>query len=72
MGLVVAQLLPAIPGVAAGVPAGIGLFLVAGRGKLQYAPGSWLLATALGVLLAITAMAVARRPVADTLRSKPT
>lgn len=73
VGLAVAQLLPALPGVAAGVPAGIGLFVFVGRGEIQYPPDSWLLAAALGVLLAITALtavpalAVARRPVADTL-----
>lgn len=73
VGLAVAQLLPAIPGVAAGVPAGIGLYLVVSHGEIQYAPDSWLLAAAFGVLLAITAltaipaMAVAQRPVADTL-----
>ena len=75
VGLAVAQLLPAIPGVVAGVPAGLGLYVIASRGEIQYPPGSWLLATALGVLLAIAAltaipaMAVAQRPVADTLRS---
>jgi putative ABC transport system permease protein len=77
-GLAVAQLLPAIPGVAAGIPAGIGLYLAVGHGEVRYPPGSWMLATALGVLLAnaalsaIPAMAAARRPVADTLQSAPT
>jgi ABC-type branched-subunit amino acid transport system ATPase component len=74
-GLAVAQLLPALPGVAAGVPAGIGLFVFAGHDEIRYPPDSWLLAAALGVLLAVTALtaipalAVARRPVADTLRA---
>ena len=73
MGLAVAQLLPAIPGAAAGIPVGVGLFMVASNGDIQYPPDSWLLATALGVLLAITAltaipaMVLAQRPVADTL-----
>lgn len=77
-GLAVAQLLPAIPGVAAGIPVGIGLYLAVGRGEIRYPPGSWLLATALAVLLAvavltaIAALAAARRPVADTLQSAPT
>lgn len=77
VGLAVAQLLPAIPGVVAGIPAGLGLYAVASRGDNQYPPDSWLLATALAVLLAITAltalpaMAVAQRPVADALRSTP-
>lgn len=77
-GLAIAQLLPAIPGVAAGIPVGIGLVLVLSNGDLRYAPASWMLAMALGVLLAIAvltaipAIAAARRPVADTLQSTPT
>ncbi|MFD2768031.1 ABC transporter permease [Micromonospora eburnea] len=76
-GMAVAQLLPAIPGVALGIPAGIGLFLTVSLGEIRYPPGSWLLATALGTLLAIAALtalpalAAARRPVADSLRSVP-
>ncbi|MGI5148745.1 FtsX-like permease family protein [Plantactinospora sp. CA-294935] len=78
VGLAVAQLLPAIPGVAVGIPAGIGLVTFVSLGEVQYPPGSWLLATALGVLLAIAAltaipaMVATRRPVVDTLRSAPT
>ncbi|MFI5485032.1 MULTISPECIES: FtsX-like permease family protein [Micromonospora] len=78
MGLAVAQLLPAIPGVVAGIPAGIGLLEVVSTGEVRYPPGSWLLTTALGVLLAIAAltaipaMVATRRPVVDTLRSAPT
>ncbi|MDW5323197.1 FtsX-like permease family protein [Plantactinospora sp. KLBMP9567] len=78
VGLAVAQLLPAIPGVAVGIPAGIGLVTFVSLGEVRYPPGSWLLATALGVLLAIAAltaipaMVATRRPVVDTLRSAPT
>ncbi|MEU8301156.1 FtsX-like permease family protein [Micromonospora sp. NPDC048909] len=78
VGLAVAQLLPAIPGVVAGIPAGIGLLAFVSTGEVQYPPGSWLLATALGVLLAVAAltaipaMVTTRRPVADTLQSAPT
>ncbi|GIH17835.1 FtsX-like permease family protein [Rugosimonospora africana] len=74
-GLSAAQLLPAVPGVAAGIPAGIVLFLAASAGQIRYPPGVWWLATALGILLAVAALtavpaiAAARRPVADTLRS---
>ncbi|MBM7489315.1 putative ABC transport system permease protein [Micromonospora luteifusca] len=77
MGLALAQLLPAIPGVAAGIPAGIGLVAFVSSGQVQYPPESRLLAIALGVLLAIAAltaipaMVATRRPVADTLRSAP-
>ncbi|MEV0728290.1 FtsX-like permease family protein [Polymorphospora sp. NPDC050346] len=78
VGLAVAQLLPAIPGVAAGIPAGIGLLAFVSTGEVQYPPGSWLLVTALGVLLAVAAltaipaMVATRRPVADTLQNAPT
>jgi putative ABC transport system permease protein len=74
-GLAVAQLLPAIPGVVLGIPAGIVLFLGASNGEIRYPPGSWWLAIAAGVLLAIAvltavpAAAAARRPVADALKS---
>ncbi|MFE9658129.1 FtsX-like permease family protein [Micromonospora sp. NPDC006431] len=77
-GMAVAQLLPAIPGVALGAPAGIGLYLVASPGDQQYAPASWMLAVALAVLLAVAALtaipalAATRRPVADALQSAPT
>ncbi|MGW0431492.1 FtsX-like permease family protein [Micromonospora sp. NPDC003197] len=76
-GLAIAQLLPAIPGIAAGIPVGIGLFILFSNGDLRYAPASWLLAMALGVLLAIAvltalpAMAAARHPVADALQAAP-
>ncbi|KAB1916269.1 FtsX-like permease family protein [Micromonospora sp. AMSO31t] len=78
VGLAVAQLLPAIPGVVAGIPAGIGLLTFVSTGEFQYPPNSWLLGTALGVLLAIAAltaipaMVATRRPVVDTLQSAPT
>ncbi|MBG6103133.1 putative ABC transport system permease protein [Micromonospora vinacea] len=78
LGLAVAQLLPAIPGVAVGIPAGVGLVTFVSTGEVQYPPDSSLLATALGVLLAIAAltaipaMIATRRPVVDTLRSAPT
>jgi putative ABC transport system permease protein len=72
-GLAVAQVLPAIPGVAIGIPVGIGLYLALGHGEIQYPSGLSLLATGLGVLLAIAALTAipalvaARRPVVDSL-----
>ncbi|SNT60318.1 putative ABC transport system permease protein [Asanoa hainanensis] len=75
VGLAVAQLLPAVPGVAAGIPAGIALLTLISRDEVQRPPGSWLLATAFGVLLAIAALTAVpallatRRGVVDTLRS---
>ncbi|MEV4134285.1 FtsX-like permease family protein [Dactylosporangium sp. NPDC049742] len=77
-GLAAAQLLPAIPGVAAGIPAGIGLVASVSTGEVQYPPGPWLLATALGVLLAVAALTAVpavvatRHPVVETLQSAPT
>ncbi|MGC4876378.1 FtsX-like permease family protein [Micromonospora sp. DT43] len=76
VGLAVAQLLPAVPGVAAGIPLGIGLYLFFDGER--YPPAAWTLSTAFGVLLAVAlvtaipAVAAARRPVADTLRSAVT
>jgi mannose-6-phosphate isomerase-like protein (cupin superfamily) len=57
---------------------GIGLLAFLGTGEVQHPPGSWLLATALAVLLAIAAltaipaMLATRRPVVETLQSAPT
>ncbi|MFJ9031470.1 FtsX-like permease family protein [Streptomyces sp. NPDC102274] len=52
--LCVAQLLPAVPGVAAGIPAGLGLYWLFGTQVTP--PGSWLLTAALAILLAIAAL----------------
>ncbi|MFI5912050.1 FtsX-like permease family protein [Dactylosporangium sp. NPDC051541] len=77
-GLAVAQVLPAIPGVLAGIPAGIGLYKFFDEsGTGRYATVSALLGTAFAVVLAIVALTAvpallaARRPVADTLESTP-
>ncbi|MEV5691634.1 ABC transporter permease [Micromonospora globbae] len=78
VGMAVAQTLPAVPGVALGIPAGIVLYVLASNPGIRYAPNSWWFAVALAVLLtiavltAVPAMLAARRPVADTLRSTPT
>ncbi|MGC5053183.1 FtsX-like permease family protein [Micromonospora sp. DT48] len=75
MGLAAAQLLPALPGVVAGIPSGLGLLTFLSRDEVHYPPTVWLLGTALGVLLAIAvlaaipAMIAARRPAVDALRS---
>ncbi|WP_432902548.1 ABC transporter permease [Micromonospora matsumotoense] len=76
IGLAVAQLLPAIPGVAAGIPFGTGLYLLFDGDR--YAPAGWMVGAAVGVLLvvaaltALPAMAAAHRPVANVLRSAQT
>ena len=74
-GLVVAQVLAALPGAIAGVPLGIGLFAVAVKnGSLP--PASWLAAAVLGTLLVMAALTVvparlgARQPVAEVLQAE--
>jgi putative ABC transport system permease protein len=75
-GIAAAQVLPAVPGVLAGIPLGIGLFAAAAHGPgAVVPPASWLAAAVLGTLLALAALAVlaaragARRPVIVILRS---
>ncbi|WP_432975021.1 FtsX-like permease family protein [Dactylosporangium sp. CA-233914] len=71
--LAVAQVLPAVPGVLAGLLIGTQLYSSNSTGDVRYPPGPWLLAVALGIplviaaLTAVPAMAIARRPVADSL-----
>lgn len=73
--LCVAQLLPAVPGVAAGVPAGLGLYWFFGTHVTP--PGSWLLTAALvipaavGALTALPAWAHTRIPVGRALNARP-
>ncbi|GAA2338778.1 FtsX-like permease family protein [Streptomyces cuspidosporus] len=52
--LCAAQLLAAVPGVAAGIPAGVGLYWLFGTQVTP--PGSWLLTAALVILLAVGAL----------------
>ncbi|MCK2222050.1 ABC transporter permease (plasmid) [Actinomadura sp. ATCC 31491] len=75
-GLSAAQLLPSLPGAAAGVPLGVGLLsLFAARNAAQ-PPAAWLLGAALAILLATAALAAlparlaARRPVAQALAAE--
>ena len=76
IGLAVAQLLPALLGVVIGTLTGVWFSAIAGSDN-QAAPASWMLTMGLTVLVAVTALtavpalAAARRPVADTLRSAP-
>lgn len=74
-GLVVAQVLSALPGAIVGVPLGIGLFDAAVRnGSLP--PASWLAGAVLGALLALAALTViparlgARQPVTEVLQAE--
>jgi len=74
-GLVVAQVLAALPGAIAGVPLGIGLFAaVVKNGSVP--PVSWLAAAVLGALLVMAALTAvparlgARQPVAEVLQAE--
>ena len=74
-GLVVAQVLAALPGAIVGVPLGIGLFAVAVKnGSLP--PASWLAGAVLGTLLVMAALTVvparlgARQPAAEVLQAE--
>jgi putative ABC transport system permease protein len=74
-GLVVAQVLSALPGAILGIPLGIGLFaVVVKNGSLP--PVSWLVAGALSALLVMAALTViparmgARQPVAEILSAE--
>jgi putative ABC transport system permease protein len=74
-GLVVAQVLCALPGAILGIPLGIGLFKVAVKhGSLP--PVTWLVAAALGTLVAMAALTIvparigARQPIAEVLSAE--
>jgi hypothetical protein len=71
-GLVMAQVIPALPG--AILPLGIGLFKVAGHGLSGLPPVLWLVAAVLGTVLVVAALTSVpariglRRPVAEMLQ----
>lgn len=74
-GLVVAQVLCALPGAIVGIPLGIGLFEVAVKhGTLP--PVTWLVAAAIGTLVAMAALTIiparigARQPIAEVLSAE--
>ena len=75
-GLVVAQVLSALPGAVLGVPLGFALFTAAVHGGTA-PPVTWLVATVLGTLAAMAALTVipawigARQPVAEVLQTEP-
>ena len=74
-GLVVAQVLCALPGAILGVPLGIGLFKAAVHGG-TLPPVTWLVAVVLAALVAMAALTIvparigARHPVAEVLQSE--
>ncbi len=76
-GLLVTQLLPALPGAVAGVPMGIGLVLATVGGGTFTIPPAWWVAVAIAgalaavaVLAAIPALIDARRPVTEILQAE--
>ena len=76
-GLSLAQVLPALAGVAAGIPGGIGLYAsVKQKGAITYPSVWWLIAVLIGTLIiiagltALPARIAARRPVATILQSE--
>jgi ABC-type antimicrobial peptide transport system permease subunit len=77
-GLVMAQVIPALPGAILGLPLGIGLFKVAGHGLSGLPPVLWLVAAVLGTVLVVAALTSVpariglRRPVAEMLQTDAT
>lgn len=76
-GLLVTQLLPALPGAVVGVPMGIGLVLATDDGGTFTIPPAWWLAVAVAgtlaavvTLTAVPAWIGARRPVAEILQAE--
>ena len=74
-GLVMAQVIPALPGAILGLPLGIGLFKVAGHGLSGLPPVLWLAAAVLGTVLVVAALTSVpariglRGPVAEMLQA---
>ena len=75
-GLIMAQVIPALPGAILGLPLGIGLFKVAGHGLTGLPPVLWLVAAVLGTVLVVAALTSVparislRRPVAEMLQAE--
>jgi ABC-type antimicrobial peptide transport system permease subunit len=77
-GLIMAQVIPAVPGAILGLPLGIGLFKVAGHGLNGLPPVLWLVAAVLGTVVVVAALTSVpariglRRPVAEMLQTEAT
>jgi putative ABC transport system permease protein len=77
-GLIMAQVIPAVPGAILGLPLGIGLFKVAGHGLNGLPPALWLVGAVLGTVLVVAALTSVpariglRRPVAELLQTEAT
>src|SRR6266568_272222 len=74
-GLVMAQVIPALPGAILGLPLGIGLFKVGAHGLSGLPPVLWLVAAVLGTVFVVAALTSVparigiRRPVAEMLQT---
>jgi putative ABC transport system permease protein len=77
-GLVMAQVIPAVPGAIVGLPLGIGLFKVAGHHLTGLPPVLWMAAAVLGTVVVVAALTSVpariglRRPVAEMLQAEMT
>jgi ABC-type lipoprotein release transport system permease subunit len=77
-GLVMAQVIPALPGAILGLPLGLGLFKVAAHGLSGLPPVLWLVAAVLGTVFGVAALTSVparigiRRPVAELLQTEAT
>jgi len=75
-GLVMAQVIPALPGAILGLPLGVGLFKFAGHGLTGLPPVLWLVAAVLGTVVVVAALTSVparigmRRPVAELLQTE--
>jgi putative ABC transport system permease protein len=75
-GLVMAQVIPAVPGAILGLPLGIGLFKIAGHHLNGLPPVLWLVAAVLGTVIVVAALTSVpariglRRPVAEMLQTE--
>jgi len=75
-GLIMAQVIPALPGAIIGLPLGIGLFKVAGHHLTGLPPVLWLVAAVLGTVLAVAVLTSIpariglRRPLAKMLQTE--
>jgi putative ABC transport system permease protein len=75
-GLIMAQIIPALPGAILGLPLGIGLFKVAGHGLTGLPPVLWLVGAVLGTVLVVAALTSVpariglRRPIAEMLQTE--
>ncbi len=75
-GLATAQLLPALAGIGLGIPAGLGLYILAGGHTAANPPTLWLLAVIPATLLVVAALTAipvhigAHRSIAQTLAAE--